>query len=165
MKSIYDKWIQDATDMYLPENYDWRLFKAQLIQGSNLDPDAMSPVGAEGIGQFMSGTWKQWAPKAGFPKEKRNDPHASIFTSACYMNYLIEEWSWPRPDIDRHCLAMASYNAGLGHILDAQKLQDNPSLYSEIIKGLKATTGPVNSSETRNYVKRILKLYSSEITS
>ena len=155
MTTEYDILIQEATEQYLPDGYDWRMFKAQLWQESKLDPNAESPVGAVGIGQFMPGTWREWSKKTGFEGFERTHPKASIYTAANYMNYLIEEWSWPRPLADRYCLAMASYNAGLGNILQAQKRMNNPSLYFEIIRGLEEVTGH-NSFETIGYVSNIL---------
>jgi membrane-bound lytic murein transglycosylase MltF len=154
----FDNLIQQATEQHLPEGYDWRLYKAQLIQESQLNPLAKSSAGAVGLSQMMRGTWTDWAPVAGYKGYKRTDPEASIFTGAVYMNYLIKQWSWPRPNADRYCLAMASYNAGLGNILKAQRIQGNPSLYAEIIPGLKKIPGrrPRATRETIGYVGKIL---------
>ena len=162
MITRYDPIIKSAVAKHLP-GYDYRLFKAQLYQESKLDPEAISPAGAEGIGQFMPLTWDEWAPRAGFHGVDRRDPKASIFTAAMYMSYLIGEWSWPRPEIDRHCLALSSYNAGLGHILAAQRQAGNPSLYAEIIKKLPEVTGD-HSKETIGYVKKILGYCSDLVT-
>lgn len=162
MKTAYDDLIQRAVKKHL-KDYDWRLLKAQYWQESKLDPEAVSPAGAVGVAQFMPKTWTQWAKKAGYAGAKRTDPEASIFTGALYMNYLIGQWSWPRPVIDRHCLAMASYNAGLGNILKAQKLSGNKSLYAEIIKHLPQVTGK-KSKETMGYVTMILNYWAQAVT-
>ena len=161
----YDLLIQDAVAKHLPENYDWRLYRAQLIQESGLDPLAVSSAGAVGLSQMMRGTWTQWAPIAGYKGAKRTNPEASIFTGAAYMNYLIEEWSRPRPVVDRYCLAMASYNAGLGNILKAQKIQGDPALYAEIILGLAKIPGrrPRATRETIGYVGKILDFCTDQI--
>lgn len=153
----YDILIQDATERFL-KGYDWRLYKAQLWKESNFNPEAVSPVGARGIAQFMLDTWKEWSKKAGFDGAPIDDPKASIFTGACYLNWLIGQWSRPRPDIDRHCLALASYNAGLGNILKAQKAAGDPAGYAEISQALHLITGPY-SRETLNYVERIMGHY------
>lgn len=162
LKSDYDQWIEDAAATHLPEGYDYRLYKAQLWQESRLDPNAVSPAGAVGLSQQMPKTWTQWAPIAGYQGEKRTDPKASIYTGAAYMAWLIDEWSWPRPTADRYCLAVASYNAGLGNILKAQKIMGNPSSYAEIIKGLPQITGR-KSRETIKYVGNILDFCTDQI--
>lgn len=160
----YDDIIKAAVANHLPANYDWRLFKAQLWQESRLDPLAKSPAGATGVGQFMAGTWAQWASKAGFAGKKRTNPAASIITAAVYMKWLISQWRAPRPDADRYLLAMASYNAGIGHILDAQELADDSSVYSEIMRELVKVTGAANARETNNYGQRILAHYAKFLT-
>ena len=158
MKSTeYDELIQQACEKYLP-NVDWRLYKAQLFQESSLKHHAVSPAGAKGLAQFMPDTWEEWAPRAGYPDAKAIDAEASIFTGAMYMAHLIKQWAWPRPEMDRYALALASYNAGLGNILKAQKASGDKSLYKEIIEKLPEVTGH-HSNETINYVERILKFY------
>ena len=162
MISDYDAIIKHAVDTHLP-GYDWRLFKSQLWQESRLKPDAVSPAGAGGIAQFMQPTWDDYAEKAGYKGASRFDPEASIMTGAYYMAYLIDEWHVERPDVDRHCLAMASFNAGLGNILKAQKLAGDPSLYAPIIKKLPEVTGD-HSRETISYVGKILDYCSGLVT-
>lgn len=163
MEAAYDELIEAATRKHLPENYDWRLWKAQLWAESRLDPNAMSSVGAAGIAQFMLPTWNEWAPKAGFPNSNRTDAEASIFTGAEYMAHLIDSWFWPRPDFDRYALAMSSYNCGMKNMLEAQSYQDDATLYAQIIQGLVNITGP-KSAETIGYVIKILENYGNQIT-
>ena len=163
MPTTYDRTIQAAAGEYLPD-HDWRLLKAQLWQESRLNPAAVSPAGAQGIAQFMPGTWEEWGPKAGYPEYITPfEAEPAIFTAALYMSYQVESWHWPRPDIDRTCLALASYNAGLGNLIRAQQEEGDPSLYHEIILGLPAVTGD-NSAETIEYVKKILFFYTELVT-
>lgn len=155
MKTKYDDLIKRAVEKHLPK-LDWRIYKAQLYVESELNPNAISPVGAEGLAQFMPATWEEWSPRAGFDGSEPTDPEAAIFTGAMYMANLHEKWHWPRPEIDRYCLALASYNAGARSIIEAQKIVGNPSLYAEIIKGLPQITGS-HSKETIQYVQKIFK--------
>tara|TARA_R110000803_G_scaffold135518_2_gene202504 strand:+ start:155 stop:658 length:504 start_codon:yes stop_codon:yes gene_type:complete len=160
----YDSLILKATALYLPE-YDWRLFKAQLAaeSGKELDANAVSPVGAEGIAQFMLPTWGDWAHKAGFKGFSRTDPRASIFTGAMYMQWLCGQWSSPREQIDRYLLAAASYNSGLGDILTAQKFARGVYPFAQIMHSL-PDADPRGAEETANYCERILRYYSELIT-
>ena len=160
--SEYDELIRLAAKKYLPE-YDWRLFKAQLIQESTLNPYAVSPVGAKGIGQFMPATWREWRVKSGYHGHDESHPEASIFTGACYMAHLIGQWRSPRPAIDRYLLAAASYNSGLGDILKAQKVAGMANSYKLIMAALPQIE-PLHSNETIQYGKRILQHWAREIT-
>ena len=52
-------------------------------------------------------------------------------------------------------LAAASYNAGAGHLIKAQRLCDGRNLYREIIPCLPQVTGR-HSAETIDYVQKII---------
>ncbi len=138
---------------------DWRLWKAQLYQESLLDPDAVSPAGAMGVAQFMPGTWRDVSRALGYDGITPFMAEPAIMAGAYYMGNLRRQWSAPRPEADRHSLAMASYNAGLGNILRAQRACTGQPLYSEIIPCLPQITGH-HSRETRTYVQRIWSYWS-----
>lgn len=135
-------------------------WKAQLYQESRLDPSAVSPVGAAGLAQFMPGTWQDVIKRLGYPKGV--SPHEAKFAieaGAYYMATLRRSWSAKRPELDRHELAQASYNAGLGNILKAQKLCGGARHYPDIITCLPKVTGKDNARETSTYVERIRKWF------
>lgn len=162
MKTLYDNLFKEACAEYLPA-VDWRLLKAQGIQESQLDPNAISPAGAEGLMQFMPQAWEKWSKKSGFINSQPQEPEAAIYTAALYMRWLLAEWSSPRPEMDRHCLALASYNAGIGNILKAQELSGGKLSYSGIIEELPKVTGE-HARETIWYSKKILKFYTRMVT-
>lgn len=164
MTNEYDDLIRAACEQHMP-GVDWRLFKAQLFQESRLDPKAISLKGAHGIAQFLDSTWGEQLVKMG-RHETANpfDPQEAIPVAAFYMASLRKQWSSERPEIDRHCLALASYNCGLGNMLKAQQEQSGALLYSEILPGLKAVTGPINATETRHYVAKILGFWCGWVT-
>lgn len=141
--------------MYLPPGMDWRLLKAQCFQESTLRPDAVSPVGAFGLCQFMPGTASDVSKSLGVTVDDFWKPSVSIRAAGFYMGRLHRTWSAPRPVMDRHMLAMASYNAGAGHLIKAQRLCDNHNLYREIIPCLPQVTGR-HSAETIDYVQKII---------
>lgn len=149
--------IEESVKHWLP-GVDWRLLAAQLYQESRWEADAVSPVGARGIAQFMPLTWEQKAEQLGLQGGPENT-HEAVWAAAAYMRDLWDAWSWPRPKMDRYLLAAASYNAGLGNILKAQRARGNPSLYYDIIVGLVGVTGH-HATETQTYAKRILRWYS-----
>lgn len=154
----FDHEFRQHAGRYLP-GVDWRLLKAQCYQESLLRPDAVSPVGAQGLCQFMPGTWRQVSGQIDLPPNASAFmPQLSIRAAAFYMAGLRGQWSAKRPEWDRHSLALASYNAGLGHLLSAQRACGGPSLYPEIIACLPAITGR-HSRETITYVDRIWGWY------
>lgn len=152
----YDELIRVAASRVLPD-IDWRIIKAQFWQESRFDPRATSPAGALGIAQIMPGTWEQYG--SGSPYS----PQDSISAGCKYMAYLFGQWTAQRPEIDRICLTLASYNAGLGHILAAQKKAGGANDYKTIISKLQEVTG-THSAETIDYVRKILGFYCKEVT-
>lgn len=163
MPTQYDELIRAAVAQHLPD-HDWRLLKAQYLAESRLDPNAVSPVGAQGIAQFMPGTWADVAHELGYPADITPfDPEAAIPAGAYYMAKLLNSWSAPRPDIDRYCLALASYNAGFGNLLKAQKAAGGANDYASIIRALPQITGH-HAAETTAYVKRILNYFNQMVT-
>ena len=153
----YDAQIQTAAERWMPDAaaaHGWQVLKAQYWQESLLDPAAVSPVGAAGIAQFMPGTWADVRRQM---KLGAVSPHAvgpAIEAGAYYMARLRRGWSSPRPEWDRHSLALASYNAGMGNLLKAQRRCCNAVLYGQIEPCLEQVTGH-HSAETRGYVQRI----------
>lgn len=149
----YDGQIAEAAHRYLP-GVDWRLLKAQYMQESRLDPAAVSPVGAAGVAQMMPGTWAEISQAMQWGAVSPHIARYSIIAGAYYMGRLRATWSAPRPEADRHSLALASYNAGLGNLLKAQRLAGGANLYPPIVQKLPAVTG-AHARETITYVRRI----------
>lgn len=133
---------------------DWHWWKAQLYQESKLDPDAVSPVGASGLAQFMPATWTEITRQLGWSGISAHAAGPAIVAGAVYMERGCKGWSSPRPAIDRLKLAQASYNAGFGNLLKAQKACGGPALYADISACLCGITGH-HCKETLTYVTRI----------
>lgn len=149
----YDGKIEQAAERYLP-GVDWRLLKAQYYQESRLDPQAVSPVGAAGVAQFMPGTWRQISRELGYGDVSPHLAAPAIAAGAYYMGKLRKMWSAPRPEADRLSLAMASYNAGPGNLLAAQRKAGGANRYEPIAEKLPEVTGRY-AEETITYVRRI----------
>jgi len=151
----FDQHFEDATDVFLPPGTDPLLLKAQCYTESRLDPLAVSPVGAKGLCQFLDGTWGDATAALDVTAEDVWLPEASIRAAAWYMGKLHRTWSAPRPAMDRYMLAAASYNAGAGNIIEAQRLCDGQTRYRDVIPCLHCVTGH-HSKETIGYVRAIV---------
>lgn len=152
----YDHQIRKAARHYLPFT-PWQMYKAQLIKESSLNTLAVSPVGAEGLAQFMPATWRDVSRQLGLVGSPM-DAEIAIPAGAYYMSSLRNMWRWPRPEEDRYNLALACYNAGCGNILKAQALCDDAALYESIMACLPLVTGR-HAVETLGYAPRIRKIY------
>jgi len=120
-----------------------RLLIAQQKAESNFKADAVSPVGAVGLAQFMPGTWEM-ALKRGWvaPGSSPNDPKAAAEAQKNYMEWLLER-PYINGDIEK---AIAAYNWGQGNIQKVTKKYGD-----DWINHL--------PNETSTYLKRIKKYY------
>ena len=111
--SPYDKFLKKYARRY---SLDWRLLAAQAYVESRFDPRARSWVGARGLFQVMPRTGEA----LGF--KNLDDPETSVHAGAKYMARLIDRFDSKLPFEQRVRFALASYNAGIGHVLDARRL-------------------------------------------
>ena len=156
--SEYDHSIKAAWRRYLPLN-DWRIGWAQIQQESSGRVDAISPVGAEGLAQFMPRTWDDMQLHGIVPRgASAKDARYAIQAQAYYLNTLRQFWRGPRSETDRIRLALASYNAGAGNILKSQKKCGNVNTYNDIMACLSMVTGR-HAVETNGYVPAIERHY------
>ena len=157
--SIYDRRIHQAAHHYLaPQRRRyWCALKSQMWAESDFRPAVRSHVGAEGLAQFMPATWKEVASKLRIV-QPATDPAAAIKAQAYYMEHLASKWSSKRPEPCRLRLAMASYNAGFGNILKAQRASLMARCWDRIGPALPQVTGK-HAQETRGYVDRIDRQY------
>lgn len=113
------------------------LLAAQLWAESGFDPQAVSPVGAEGPAQFMPGTWAQWGrddDQNGTASPR--DIGDAVMAQGRYMCSLIDRAQESGYAGDAVALALAGYNAGWGAVQQYAGIPPYP--------------------ETQNYVERVL---------
>lgn len=111
--SPYDDHVRKFAGYY---GQDWRLITAQMYQESRFDPNAVSWVGAQGLMQVMPATGRQM----GFTE--LHDPEQGIHAGVKYMDHLLNRFDPKLPMESRIHFALASYNVGYGHLLDARRL-------------------------------------------
>lgn len=95
---------------------DWRLLVSQIYQESRFDPAAKSWMGAMGLMQVMPRT----AMELGL--EDLHDPETGLHAGIKYLHELMRQFEPELAIADRTWFALASYNAGIGHVIDARTL-------------------------------------------
>jgi membrane-bound lytic murein transglycosylase F len=138
---------------YFGPDFDWMWFRAQGLCESLLNPEAVSPAGAMGIMQLMPGTAAEMAKRLGIA----NDPFNPEFSIRCGIAYDRRMWDiWKKEEgIERLRFMFASYNAGAGHILIAQRLAAIKNKWASVSAHLHEITGDDNAQQTITYVRRI----------
>jgi len=114
--SKYDNLVKKYTaDM----GWDWRLVKALMYQESRFKVDGKSWAGASGLMQLMPSTAKALGVT------DIHDPEQNIKAGITFLKRMYKNWEDIPDSIQRIKFSMASYNAGYGHVQDAQKLTKN----------------------------------------
>jgi len=126
----YDKIIQEVAEKY---SFDWRLIAAQIYQESHFDPMAQSIKDAYGLMQLIPALAEQ------FNVKDILDARQNIEAGTHYLRELYDFFDKANPS-DRMYFALAAYNIGLGHILDARYLAReqnlDPNKWSSLLQTL-----------------------------
>ncbi len=161
--SRYDDIIKQYADSI---NWDWRLLSSQIYQESRFNPRTKSWAGAMGLMQLMPRTAKEMGVSSLY------EPESSILAGTRYISYLQNQWSSIEDSTTRMKFILASYNAGLNHVKDAQRLAEkhkedpedwevisqyllklsNPEYYNDPV----VRYGYVRGEEPYYYVREIL---------
>lgn len=161
LTSRYDTYFRKYTRTYFGR-VPWQWFKAQAIQESMLEPRARSSVGAMGLMQIMPATFKEIRGEIGIGPNPW-DPKTNIEAGIYYDYRCFETWSERRSTREKLLLMFASYNAGPGNIVRAQRVVRDRGIcggrtWDCIQNGLPHVTGR-HSAETISYVDRIQKYH------
>lgn len=163
--SPYDDIIRRYSYRY---GLDWRLMAAVAFQESRFNPKAESWVGAQGLFQVMPTTGKS----LGF--YNLHDPEEGAHAGIRYVDWLLKQLEPELPFKQRMRFALASYNAGLGHVNDARRLAreldlDPDRWFGNVEKAMlllqqpkyykRARHGYVRGSEPVKYVSEIQLRY------
>ena len=113
---VYLKLFKNAGDQH---GVDWRLLAAIGYQESKWDPEAVSPTGVRGLMMLTEET------ALTFDIDDRTDPAQSIGGGARYLAHIIGKLPEQVQEPDRTFFALAAYNIGYGHLLDARRLDED----------------------------------------
>lgn len=165
--SRYDDLIKKGAEKL---GWDWRLLAAVIYQESRFISTDESWAGARGLMQLMPETARR------FGATNPDDPQQSIRAGVNYLRHLDKYWAKNITDPDERLkFVLASYNAGLSHIIDARELakkhhkstviwseveyfllkKSDPKFYRDPV----AVAGYCKCEEPVNYIRNVLNTF------
>ncbi|WP_427037593.1 membrane-bound lytic murein transglycosylase MltF [Enterobacter hormaechei] len=156
LQPLFEKYAQEI---------DWKLLAAISYQESHWDAQATSPTGVRGLMMLTKNT----AQSLGI--SDRTDAEQSISGGAQYLQDMMAKVPETVPEGERIWFALAAYNMGYAHMLDARtltaKTKGNPDSWSDVKQRLpllsqkqwyqKLTYGYARGHEAYAYVENIRK--------
>jgi len=158
----YDRQFRKYSKRFFGVGFDWKLFKAQAMAESGLEPSAKSSVGALGIMQLMPSTFDEIKSKNPELTDV-NDPEWNIAAGIYYDRVLWRLWAEPPSLPDRLGFVFGSYNAGRGTILRAKETARSQNLDHTLwpsIESIAPTVPRWQHRQTIEYVRKIESTYS-----
>ena len=156
------------------QGQDWRLMSAIAYSESRFIENLSSSRGAKGIMQIRPVVARHF----NMPVESLDDTETNIRLAGMLLSELDDMLRLPKstPYADRMSIILASYNAGIGHVLDARRLARsegaNPNAWSDVSRYLKLMSEPAyyelevvksgkftGSGQTINYVDEVMRKY------
>ena len=150
----------DLLKKYAPGvGWDWRLLASQMYQESRFEPRARSWAGAQGLLQIMPATARDLGLADPY------DPEQNVEAAVRYLKWLEDNY-WGdtiKDPEERKKFILASYNAGAGHVKDAQRLTEaeggDPRVWEDVAYWLlkKSEAATYNRPEVRHGYARGLE--------
>ncbi|MDL2266145.1 transglycosylase SLT domain-containing protein [Parabacteroides sp. OttesenSCG-928-G07] len=152
--------------------WDWQLLAAISYQESHFNPYAVSWAGAEGLMGVMPNT----ARALGVTPYELTDPDIGVRTGMECLRRFRQGFSSITDPAEKMKFTLGAYNAGIGHIYDAQRLAEkygkDPSVWDDnVAEYVRLKTDPeyyndpvckhgyLRGSETYNYVIEVMDRY------
>jgi soluble lytic murein transglycosylase-like protein len=139
----FDTLILEASQRH---GLDPRLVKAVIAAESEFSPQALSPKGARGLMQVLPST----AEELGVPGSKLHDPEHGIRAGTAYLALLYRA-AWKKYRLK-----------GVGY--KEAPLWVTERIIASYNAGPRALTRNSFVSQTRNYVRKVLLFYGSDVT-
>jgi len=167
--SCYDEFMKTCSRKL---GWDWKLLASVVYQESRFDPDALSWAGAYGLMQMIPAA----SVRYGIDSISAT-PEQSLRAGTAYLKNLDNYWrDYIFDKQERTKFVLASYNVGLGHIIDARNLaikynknpnewEDNVGFFILMKSKPRYYNDPVvkfgycRGQEPYRYVKEILNRY------
>ena len=152
--------------------WDWRLLASISYQESHFNPTVVSWAGAEGLMGIMPNT----ARALGVTPHELKNPDTGIRVGVDCLRRFRQGFSEIKNPEEKIKFTLAAYNAGIGHVYDAQRLakkygkdptiwdnnvaeyirlKNEPEYYNDPV----CKHGYLRGSETFNYVLEVMERY------
>lgn len=152
-------------------DFDWRFLAALSYQESHWNPLAKSPTGVRGMMMLTLPTAQSVGVK------NRLNPEQSIRGGAEYLRRIVKRVPDSITEHEKIWFALASYNIGFGHMMDARRLTQSlggdPDSWTDVKDNLPLLRqkryyrylryGFARGDEAQNYVENIRRYYQSII--
>jgi membrane-bound lytic murein transglycosylase F len=165
--SPFDAAIKECSEEI---GWDWRFVASVIYQESRFNPQAKSWAGAYGLMQMMPTTAER------FGVGPNSTPVQQIRGGVQFLAWLDDKFSFIENQTERQKFVLASYNIGLGHVMDAralaQKNGKNPDIWEDnVVKYLMSKSDPLyytdpvvkhgycKGTETFKYVAEVIQRY------
>lgn len=151
--------------------WDWQLLASIAYQESRFKPQVVSWAGAVGLMGIMPNT----ARNLGFNPSELKNPEISVRASVECLFRFRKGFSKIEDPVELMKFTLASYNAGSGHVYDAQRLAEkhgkNPNVWEEVSEFVRLKSEPeyyndpvckhgyLRGNETFNYVIEVMSRY------
>lgn len=152
--------------------WDWRLIASISFQESRYNPNVVSWAGAEGLMGIMPNT----AKALGVTPHELKNPDTGIRTGVDCLRRFRQGFTKITDPEEKIKFTLAAYNAGIGHVYDAQRLAEkygkNPLIWeNNVAEYVRLKNDPeyyndpvckhgyLRGSETYNYVREVLERY------
>lgn len=136
-------------------------FAAQIHQESRWRADARSPVGAEGLAQFMPATsdWFAELYPSQLGERQPYNPGWAMRAMVLYDKWLHARIQAASP-CEKWAMVLSAYNGGLGWVYRDKRLASSkgldPLVWFDSVERVNAGRSTANWNENRGYPRKIL---------
>jgi peptidoglycan lytic transglycosylase F len=166
--SPFDNELKEAAQLI---GWDWRLLASLVYQESEFKPHVRSWVGAFGLMQLMPGVMDK------YNLDSTASTSQQLNSGVKHLKYIFKQLPNEITDTTEQIkFLLASYNCGLGHILDARRLavkyDKDPNVWAKNVDSCILNlsekeyyydpvvyNGYVRGNETFNFVEEIIERY------
>lgn len=141
IKTRLPKFKKTIIEESIKYGLDWRLIAAVVYQESHFNPKAKSFTNVRGLMQVTTAAAQEMGIK------NRLNPDQSIRAGIKYLNKMKTKFEHFDDKYEQMLFALASYNVGYGHVLDAMQIATEKGLDNTKWEDIKTTLPLLSKSK------------------